>query len=204
MKKALALFIASFAALSLSIFSACSSEGDVSLPADSSSEKSISSEIESVSSEKSSSSEIESVSSEVSNSAEIDSILQKTTAFYNLVSSSKKLLDIVAEDVYSYWYSSIYDDGAYENDIDVAILAALNDNSETIAEIDKNDVTIQSLYKEIRDSELSTEIKAVMSIYLDYYEFAINVSGSFKDYKEAIDPLQKEFEDALKALLLEM
>ncbi len=136
-------------------------------------------------------------------SSSTNSVAKKITTFYDTAKTSKILLDIVAEDVYSYWYDAIYKD-AYQNDIDIAINTALADNSDTINDIKNNDTLIQSLYKEIRDSELSTEIKAVMSIYLDYYEFAINVSGSFQEYKESIDPLQKQFEDSLKALYLEL
>lgn len=210
MKKLITLLLAAFTAFSLSAFAACEDEEKTSSPVNSSSsaisffdESSGSESIpEEASSENSSSIKLESSSMEDS-TPEVDQTAKKIQTFYDLVSLSKKALDIVAEDVYSYWYSSIYED-AYENDIDVAINAALADNSELISSINESDAFIVSLYKEIRDSELSAEIKAVMSVYLDYYDFAINVSGSFKDYKEKIDPLQKEFDDALKALFLEM
>ncbi len=181
MKKLLAFFITSLTAFSLTAFSACDDKTDNSLPTNSSS-----------------------VADLTSNSSSVtDLTSEKIQEFYDLVSLSKQALDIVAEDVYSYWYSSIYD-GAYEYDINAAILAAQNNNSEIITQIELNDSAIQDLYREIRESKLSTEIRAVMSIYLDYYEFAINVSGSFQQYKEQIDPLQKNFDNALKALLLEM
>ncbi len=201
MKKTLTIFTAALMIFSFTIFTACDEESNNSSNIQSTIlEDSSSLETESIS-EDSNSSEIVSVS--IEDSIEIDQTAEKIQAFYDLVTLSKKALDIVAEDVYSYWYSSIYGD-AYENDIDVAINAALSDNSELISSINENDVFIVNLYKDIRDSELSTEIKAVMSVYLDYYDFAINVSGSFKDFKEKIDPLQKEFDDALKALFLEM
>lgn len=123
--------------------------------------------------------------------------------FYETASESKRYLDIVAEDVYSYWYDAIYND-KYNNDIDYAILYALEDNQDYIDKIEANDSKLNSLYKELRDGKLSTEIKAVMTAYLDYYEFAINVSGSFSSYKENIDPLQKEYANALRALQLEL
>ncbi len=197
MKKLLTVFIAALTTISFTIFAACDDKPENSLPTSASSTV-----IESASSEESSSSEIQSSTIDDS-TPEVDQTAEKIQAFYGLVSLSKKALDIVAEDVYSYWYSSIYED-AYENDINVAINAALTDNGELISSINENDVLIASLYKDVRDSELSAEIRAVMSIYLDYYDFAINVSGSFKDYKERIDPLQKEFDDTLKALFLEM
>ena len=128
---------------------------------------------------------------------------KKVQAFYNKVVESQQCLDIVADDIYSYWYDAIYED-KYNGDINKAILYAQLDNSENLAKIEANDSEIQSLYKEVRDSDFSTEIKAVMSAYSDYYEFVVNVSGSFKSYSADKETLKKELASALKDLALEI
>ena len=127
----------------------------------------------------------------------------KITTFYDTVVSSQKCLDEVADDIYSYWYNAIYKD-SYYGSIDRAIAAALNDNKTNLDTIEANEPIIQSLYKEVRNSELSNEIKAVMSAYSDYYEFVVNVSGSFNSQSESKETLKKELASALKDLALEI
>ena len=78
------------------------------------------------------------------------------------------------------------------------------DNSENLNIIELNETEIQSLYKEVRESDLSVEVKAVMSAYSDYYEFVVNVSGSFKSYSADKETLKKELASALKDLALEL
>lgn len=127
----------------------------------------------------------------------------KVKAFYDKVVESQQCLDIVADDIYSYWYDAIYED-KYSGDINKAILYAQLDNSENLAKIEANESEIQSLYKEVRDSDFSVEVKAVMSAYSDYYEFVVNVSGSFKTYSANKETLKKELASALKNLALEI
>ncbi len=127
----------------------------------------------------------------------------KVQAFYDKVVESQQCLDIVADDIYSYWYDAIYED-KYNGDINKAILYAQLDNSENLAKIEANESEIQSLYKEVRDSDFSVEVKAVMSAYSDYYEFVVNVSGSFKTYSANKETLKKELASALKNLALEI
>ena len=129
--------------------------------------------------------------------------VDKVQAFYDKVVESQQCLDSVADDIYSYWYDAIYKD-KYNGDINTAILYAQLDNSENLAKIEENESEIQSLYKEVRDSDFSTEIKAVMSAYSDYYEFVVNVSGSFKSYSADKETLKKELASALKDLALEI
>ena len=128
---------------------------------------------------------------------------KKVQAFYDKVVESQQCLDIVADDIYSYWYDAIYKD-KYNGDINTAILYAQLDNSENLAKIEANESEIQSLYKEVRDSDFSIEVKAVMSAYSDYYEFVVNVSGSFKTYSADKETLKKELASALKDLALEI
>lgn len=128
---------------------------------------------------------------------------EKITEFHEVVTESQKLLDEVADDIYSYWYDAIYED-KYYGSISIAVATAKSDNKANLATIDENEPIIKELYKEIRDSELSTEIKAVMSAYTDYYELVVNVSGSFKSYSADKETFKKELASALKNLALEL
>lgn len=128
---------------------------------------------------------------------------EKLNEFHETVSLSQESLDEVADDIYQYWHRVIYND-AYNGNINVAIAAAISDNSENLAFIEENDLKIQSLYKEIRDSELKDEIKAVMNAYAEYYELVVNVSGSYNSYSESKEKLKKALASALKSLSLEM
>ena len=112
-------------------------------------------------------------------------------------------MDTIADDIYRYWYDAIYND-KYAGSIDLAIAYALSDNKSNVDFIKENEIKIQSLYKEIRDSELSAEIKDVMNAYSDYYEFVINVSGSFNSYSANKENYKKELANALKHLSMEL
>ncbi|MBQ3221647.1 MAG: hypothetical protein IJB34_06780 [Clostridia bacterium] len=132
-----------------------------------------------------------------------DDSLGKITTFYETVVDSQKCMDTVADDIYSCWYDAIYKD-EYYGSIDLAIAYAQDHNKENLAKIEENEPIIQSLYKEVRDTNLSVEIKAVMSAYSDYYEFVVNVSGSFNSYSASKESLKKELASALKDLALEI
>lgn len=123
--------------------------------------------------------------------------------FYETVTASQNCLDEVADDIYSYWYDAIYED-KYGGNINLAIAKAQADNEINLNSIEQYDITIKDLYKKIRDSELKDQIKEVMTAYSDYYEFVVNVSGSFKSYSASKETLKKELASALKNLALEM
>ena len=127
----------------------------------------------------------------------------KTTEFYDAVVESQTCLDEIGDDIYSYWYDAVYKD-KYYGSIDVAIASALSDNSDSVDFVKENETKIQSLYKEVRDSELKGEIKAVMSAYSEYYEFVMNVSGSFKSYSASKETYKKALATALKNLSMEL
>ena len=122
--------------------------------------------------------------------------------FYNAVVKSQELLDIVADDIYRNWYDYIYED-AYSS-IDMAILYAQIDNAENLEAIEANETTIHDLYKKAKDSDLEDEVKEVMSAYSDYYEFVVNVSGSFETYRRDKETYKKALASALKKLSLEL
>ncbi len=123
--------------------------------------------------------------------------------FYKTVVDSQTCLDIVADDIYRYWYDAIYKD-KYGGSIDLAIAYAQVDNADNLKVIEDNDIIIKELYKKVRDSEFEDEIKEVMSTYSDYYEFVVNVSGSFNSFSASKETLKKELASALKDLQLEM
>ncbi len=123
--------------------------------------------------------------------------------FYETVVSSQECLDIVADDIYSNWYDAIYED-EYGGSIDLAIAYAQIDNEENLKIIKDNDAIIKELYKKVRNSVFEDEIKEVMSAYSDYYEFVVNVSGSFNSFSASKETLKKELASALKDLQLEI
>ena len=123
--------------------------------------------------------------------------------FYDAVAESQICLDEIADETYSCWYDAIYNN-KYSKDINIAIATARANNRENLNFIDENETKIQSLYKEVRDSELKDEVKAVMSAYSDYYEFVVNVSGSFNSFSANKETYKKALATALKNLAMEL
>ncbi|MGN0820116.1 MAG: hypothetical protein ACI4M6_07030 [Christensenellaceae bacterium] len=132
-----------------------------------------------------------------------DDVGSKIESFYDLVNASQVCLDDLADDIYSYWYGAIYKD-KYYGSIDLAIATAFVDNQSNVDTINVNEPLIKESYKEVKDSHLSVEIKAVMNAYSDYYELVMNVSGSFNSYSSNKETLKKALASALKNLALEM
>ena len=128
---------------------------------------------------------------------------QKEEEFYNLVDETKELLDIVADDIYSYWYDCIYNDKYLEN-IDYAVACAKNDNKENLDKIEENTAKIKELYKEVKEGKLGAEAKAVMQAYNDYYTLVVEVSGSFQSYSASIETCKKELASTLDDFSFEL
>ena len=128
---------------------------------------------------------------------------KKEKEFYNLVDETKDLLDIVADDIYSYWYDCIYKD-KYREDISYAVACAKSDNEENINTIEENTTKIKDLYKEIKDGKLGSEAKAVMQAYNDYYTLVVEVSGSFNSYSASKETCKKELASALDDFSFEL
>ena len=126
----------------------------------------------------------------------------KINQFYETVTQSQKCMDEVAEDIYSNWYNAIYND-AFGGSINLAIYYAQTDNTANLETIKNNDALINNLYKSVRETSLSVEIKSVMSAYAEYYELVVNVSGSFQTYSKSKETLKKQLASALKSLALE-
>lgn len=127
----------------------------------------------------------------------------KINQFYETVTQSQKCMDEVADDIYSNWYNAIYND-AFGGSINLAIYYAQTDNTANLETIKNNDALINNLYKSVRETSLSVEIKSVMSAYAEYYELVVNVSGSFQTYSKSKETLKKQLASALKSLALEI
>ena len=123
--------------------------------------------------------------------------------FYDKVKESQELLDAVADDIYGNWYDCIYKDKFYES-IDIAIASALSDHKEDIDRIEALDVEIANAFKAVKEGPQSELVKDVMAAYSDYYEFVINVSGSFQTFKESKESLKKELASLLRDLSYEL
>ena len=129
---------------------------------------------------------------------------KKLSTFYEKVSESQELLDSVADDIYSNWYDAIYED-EFGEDINIAIAAAQIDHEEDLAKIELLDKEITELFKELKnDKNNGSLVKEVMSAYSDYYEFIVNVSGSFNSYSAEKETLKKELASLLKDLSYEL
>ena len=128
---------------------------------------------------------------------------QNLTEFHEKVLESQELLDTVADDIYSNWYDAIYEDKFNEN-INSAILAAQIDNADNLEKIEALDKEIAELFKKVKDTEQGDLVKDVMSAYSDYYEFVVNVSGSFKSYSADKETLKKELASLLRDLSYEI
>ena len=129
---------------------------------------------------------------------------QQLSDFYNKVKESQALLDAVADTIYSNWHSAIYED-EFGEDINMAILAAQLDHADDLTKIEALDKEISELFKEVKNhEETGALVKDVMSAYSDYYEFVVNVSGSFNSYSADKESLKKELASLLKDLSYEL
>lgn len=123
--------------------------------------------------------------------------------FYNAVDMSYQALLSIDSDIYENWRAAIYDN-QFNNDINEAIAAAEDQHVEEISALIELDGTIVELYKAARETEQAELVKSVMMAYSDYYDFVINVSGSFNDYSEGRLEKQKAVSSTLRELLYEL
>ena len=135
--------------------------------------------------------------------SEPDNGMGSAQSFYDKVSECQELMDDVADTIYSNWYDAIYND-KFREDINYAIACALETHEEDINKIKTLDGEIADLFKTAKNSPCAEQVKDVMSAYSDYYEFVINVSGSFKSYSADKESLKKELASALKDLSFDL
>lgn len=116
---------------------------------------------------------------------------KKLSEFYEKVKESQELLDSVADDIYSNWYDAVYKD-EFDDDINLAIATAQLEHAVDIERIKALEGEITELFKELKDDEANGSlVKDIMSAYSDYYEFVVNVSGSFNSYSADKETLKK-------------
>jgi len=123
--------------------------------------------------------------------------------FHEKVSECQALLDDIADDIYTNWYDAIYND-KFGEDINVAIASARVDHEDDLERIEELDSEISDLFKKVKDGTQADLVKDVMSAYSDYYEFVVNVSGSFNSYSAEKETLKKELASLLRDLSYEL
>lgn len=128
---------------------------------------------------------------------------QNLNSFYEKITESINLLNIIADDIYSNWYDAIYND-SFGDDIDIAIAFAQLAHSKDIETVKSLDSEIADLLKKLKGSKYEETTKNIMSVYNRYYELVINVSGSFKSFSADKEPLKKELAGLLKELSYEL
>lgn len=111
-------------------------------------------------------------------------------------------LDDVADEQYQCWYGYVYN--KKYSSIEAAILAAQINEAKNITTIEENDKVISNLLNELKDSNYKEKHKETYDAMLDaydsykeYYEFVINVSGSFNSYSAKKEELKKEVKSYL-------
>ena len=122
--------------------------------------------------------------------------------YYEKVSEAQDCLDTLADAIYQNWYDYVYNH-KYSS-IDNAVLLAFIDHEEEYDRIEELDEEIKVLFNKVKDGSASSQVKAVMSAYSDYYEFVVNVSGSFNSYSSSKESLKKALASALKNLFYEV
>ncbi len=114
--------------------------------------------------------------------------------FSDQVSYAQIGLEYIAYTCQQYWYDAIWND-MYNDDINVAIAAALSDTQTMINSAGEDYGKISSLYQQINtlpegveDDELEDVCDAVKELYnsyTDYYDFATNPSGNYNSFSAA-------------------
>ena len=126
-----------------------------------------------------------------------------TQNFYDTVKESQEYLDRIGDSIYSCWYDAIYNDKYYGN-INAAIAYAQVTNEDAIDKVEENDSLIKNYFSDAKNSACGDKVKTVMSAYSDYYEFIINVSGSFSSYSKDKETKKKTLASALRELSYEL
>ncbi len=130
-------------------------------------------------------------------------LTEKVQEYYDLVVKSQVILDDYADDIYRNWYDAIYNDKFYGS-IDIAIVSAENDHEDDVKFLKENDAKIEQSYKSVRDSKYAENVKSVMDAYSTYYEFVVNVSGSFTTFQSNKETYKKQLASELKKLHFEI
>lgn len=124
-------------------------------------------------------------------------------AFYDKSVESQQLLNLISDDILTYWNNAIHE-GEFNGNVDTAIETALSENGKNLKILQENDVKIKTLYKKIRESQYSNEAKAVIDAYSEYYLLVINANGSFDDFFTNKESCKNALAVALKKLSFEI
>ena len=127
----------------------------------------------------------------------------KDEQFYELVYDTQILLDELGNYIYSNWSDCIYEE-KFDGDINEAIEDAFDDNEEMVDIILANNEEIERLYKKVKDGDLGSEAKDVMTAYNDYYALVMEDQGSFNSYSAALQPARRALSSALKSYKMEL
>ena len=125
------------------------------------------------------------------------------STYYDLVVQSQAILDKYADDIYQNWYDAIYNDKFYGS-IDLAVASAESDHEDDVKFLEENDAKIEQSYKSVRDGKYAENVKSVMDAYSTYYEFVVNVSGSFSIFESNKETYKKQLASELKKLHFEI
>ena len=116
------------------------------------------------------------------------------------------LLDFIADDIYSCWYDAIYNKKYFGN-INTALLVSENNTKAKREEVEVNNSKLSDIVSELNNGNYKKKhadtFNAIMDAYdayKEYYEFTINVSGSFKSYSQDKEKLKKEVRSYLSKL----
>lgn len=122
---------------------------------------------------------------------------------YTMISDSTEKIDDVGDTIYDYWYDAVYKK-KHSSNIDTAILLALLEEEENINMVKRISEGMKQLYVEIKNDKTNTKFEEQYEImketyekYQEYYEFVINVSGSFNTYSESKENLKKDMKRQL-------
>lgn len=123
---------------------------------------------------------------------------------YDCLTKSTDLLDIVADDIYSCWYNAIYKS---RTDISVAVATSEINTQEEREQVEIYTNELYDLVTELKNNNYNEKhqdtyntIMDAYDKYKEYYEFTINVSGSFKTYSNDKETLKKEVRSCISKL----
>ena len=116
-------------------------------------------------------------------------------------------LEDISDTVQKYWYENIFED-KHGSSIDSAILMAILDKNEEIELAKTYNEEIQSLYSKLKSiPEGSEDLSDVLNIisdtynsYTNFYDFAIEPSGNYKEYSDKNSEKTDDFLDKYRVL----
>ena len=99
-------------------------------------------------------------------------------AFYDKVVEAEAVLDIIATDVCAAWKDAAYDHNLSEKEINEAIENAKIENSANIEKLNEYDAEIEELFSAAKVSFSKSEVKWVMTAYIEYRDSVLNANNS--------------------------